>query len=334
LQLISQEESDGSLRFHHVDGLGSVRLLTDSAGYVTDRFSYDGYGKQKAREGSSYSSRRFRGEEYDNDTGLYYLRARYYDPETGRFLTGDPWKGDQKSPLSLNRYIYANASPLDFHDPTGLAPDDFDWSALGKAAHAAIEALYVAQNPGNNVYLEHYFPVSGIVKNRTAIIPDILDLTTKEVYEIKPLSIYGVTTGPTQIALYVATLAVLFGPLGVFFTCGVSWKPAPQILTTTRDSAGWTVVLLGNAFGLVFYKAFHKSWGEIEERIKEYIKLFKVLQVLAALPFVLLTIVQAIIAVAMAKYLITFAIQAIGAMLLNRVLLAIETSLLSKGYLG
>jgi RHS repeat-associated protein len=54
----------------------------------------------------------YRGEQYDSDLGLYYLRARYYNPATGRFLFRDPEDGDPTTPASLHKYLYANGDPV------------------------------------------------------------------------------------------------------------------------------------------------------------------------------------------------------------------------------
>ncbi len=61
----------------------------------------------------------WRGETHDAATGLIWLRARWYDPATARFLSADPWHGDPSNPISLNRYVYGNADPVNMHDPTG-----------------------------------------------------------------------------------------------------------------------------------------------------------------------------------------------------------------------
>jgi RHS repeat-associated protein len=70
----------------------------------------------------------FAGEQYDsrarqNSTGLYYLRARYYDPAIGRFLSADPLAGAPAQPQTLNRYAYALNNPVNRVDPTGLASE-------------------------------------------------------------------------------------------------------------------------------------------------------------------------------------------------------------------
>ena len=61
----------------------------------------------------------YRGEQYDQDLGLYYLRARYYNPATGRFLSRDPLDGHEWDPKSLHKYLYAGGDPVNASDPTG-----------------------------------------------------------------------------------------------------------------------------------------------------------------------------------------------------------------------
>ena len=61
----------------------------------------------------------YRGEQYDPDLGLYYLRARYYNPATGRFMSRDPWSGNQFDPKTLHKYLYASGDPINISDPTG-----------------------------------------------------------------------------------------------------------------------------------------------------------------------------------------------------------------------
>jgi len=63
----------------------------------------------------------YRGEQYDSDLGLYYLRARYYNPATGRFMSRDPLDGSAKDPASLHKYLYADGDPVNGWDPTGRA---------------------------------------------------------------------------------------------------------------------------------------------------------------------------------------------------------------------
>ena len=61
----------------------------------------------------------YRAEQYDSDLGLYYLRARYYNPYTGRFLSRDPEDGNTRDPASLHKYLYADGDPVNRRDPMG-----------------------------------------------------------------------------------------------------------------------------------------------------------------------------------------------------------------------
>jgi len=70
----------------------------------------------------SWSPSFYRGEQYDSDLGLYYLRARYYNPSTGRFLSRDPLDGQAKDPASLHKYLYASGDPVNLIDPSGKGP--------------------------------------------------------------------------------------------------------------------------------------------------------------------------------------------------------------------
>jgi RHS repeat-associated protein len=70
----------------------------------------------------------YRGEQYDPDLNLYYLRARYYNPLTGRFLSRDPLNGYINDPATLHKYLYAGGDPVNIMDPTGRGM--FDTSQL------------------------------------------------------------------------------------------------------------------------------------------------------------------------------------------------------------
>jgi RHS repeat-associated protein len=87
---------------------------------VTDTYEYDGFGNllNPASSGTS-NNYLYRGEQFDPDLGLYYLRARYYDPLTGRFMSRDPQSGFLSAPMTLHRYLYGAADPIDWRDPSG-----------------------------------------------------------------------------------------------------------------------------------------------------------------------------------------------------------------------
>jgi RHS repeat-associated protein len=119
LDLIEQER-DGNESYYSVDGLGSTRGLTDENGTVTDTYIYDAFGNVVGSSGSTENDYRFAGEQFDGTLGQYYLRQRYYDPQSGRFTRRDTYEGRLENPVSLHKYIYANADPVNGIDPSGL----------------------------------------------------------------------------------------------------------------------------------------------------------------------------------------------------------------------
>lgn len=116
--LISQERN-GNNFYYHYDGLGSTRALSDEVAVVTDTYTYDAFGSLLDSTGTTENNYLFAGEQLDPFMGTYYLRARYYDQATGRFMTMDTYMGNQYDPISLHKYLYANANPVNFVDPTG-----------------------------------------------------------------------------------------------------------------------------------------------------------------------------------------------------------------------
>jgi RHS repeat-associated protein len=93
--------------------------LTNSNGTVTDEYEYDAYGNSFTKSGTTPNNYLYRGEQFDADLGLYYLRARYYNAATGRFLSRDPEDGKPVDPQSLHKYLYAGGDPVNMVDPTG-----------------------------------------------------------------------------------------------------------------------------------------------------------------------------------------------------------------------
>jgi RHS repeat-associated protein len=103
-----------TVTYLHHDHLGSTRLLTDSTGSVTGSAAYDAYGQPTAATGTQ-SRFGFAGEYIDPGTFLMYVRARYYSPSIGQFISVDPLYSD-----TLSRYGYAGSNPINNADPTGL----------------------------------------------------------------------------------------------------------------------------------------------------------------------------------------------------------------------
>lgn len=94
-------------QYCHHDALGSTVNLTDQSGNVQVSYLLDPWGNVTQQTGDSVNRQIFTGQEHDGNTGLIYFGARYYDPETARFLTQDAYLGEQGTPPSLHRYLYA-----------------------------------------------------------------------------------------------------------------------------------------------------------------------------------------------------------------------------------
>ncbi len=118
--------------FYGYDGHGNVRHLTDLTGAVTDTYDYDAFGNLIARSGSTSNLYLYCGEQLDPDLGLYFLRARYLNPDTGRFWTMDSYGGYAGDPVSLHKYLYANGNPVTGSD-SRRSGDDCCWQAAPAA---------------------------------------------------------------------------------------------------------------------------------------------------------------------------------------------------------
>ena len=116
---ISQTRN-GTTSFYHGDANGTVRSLTNLSGVITDQYWYDAFGRELARTGSTLNNMLYNGEPRERLTGLDHLRARSYDFGTGRFASTDPFPGVDRNPITLHRYLYAGADPVNRVDPTGL----------------------------------------------------------------------------------------------------------------------------------------------------------------------------------------------------------------------
>jgi len=118
-------EENGQYRYVVRDRLGSTIMLFDEQGNQLEMYPYDDFGQDFTPQHPTYNPHTYTGQHWDTDNHLYYLRARWYDPTTGRFVTRDPVKGDVERPHSLNPYAYCENDPLNQTDSSGMYPDGF-----------------------------------------------------------------------------------------------------------------------------------------------------------------------------------------------------------------
>ena len=144
---------DTSYYYYLYNGHGDVVQILDEAGNIVNSYAYDEWGNIRSKMETIANPIRYAGEYFDEESGLYYLRARYYDPSIARFISRDSYEGVVANPLSINQYIYCYNNPLIYCDPSGYYTQlDFsNWT--GTAAQAAqLQALYTnyeAYNAGD-----------------------------------------------------------------------------------------------------------------------------------------------------------------------------------------
>jgi RHS repeat-associated protein len=166
----------GSTYFYTMDGLGSVRDLTNASQTIVEQYSYDSFGNLTAppTTGNPYT---FTAREYDPETGLLFYRARYYDPKVGRFLQQDP-KGFDGG--DVNFYAYVASNPINAVDPMGLYWEP-GAGVTGTKAHVWFNK-WIDLNPLIDRSYETGYIFDSLRK------PDLINHDTHEVWELKPIS--------------------------------------------------------------------------------------------------------------------------------------------------
>ena len=121
-QLLVKQDPGGEEYYYLYNGHGDVVQIIDQAGNILNHYEYDEWGNIADQIETIDNDFKYCGELYDDETGLYYLRARYYDPSVGRFISKDSVEGSITNPLSLNLYTYVENNPLGYFDYTGQEP--------------------------------------------------------------------------------------------------------------------------------------------------------------------------------------------------------------------
>ena len=103
----------------HADALGSIVATTAADGSLKSETLYDAWGNPVTKTGASANKFAYTGHQADAETGLYYFKARYYDPAIGRFISQDPAAGRDERPASYHKYLYAYGNPTVYIDQDG-----------------------------------------------------------------------------------------------------------------------------------------------------------------------------------------------------------------------
>ncbi len=198
LDLISQKDSGGTVYYFGYDGHGSTRFLLNGSGNVSQTFAYDAYGTMIASNAAPATVYLYAGEQFDSNLGFYYLRARYLNQNVGRFQTSDSYDGYNEDPLSLHKYLYCGANPVNHIDPSGT---DF----ISTLSTAYISVQLAALN---------FVAVNGAFAEAVTVV------TALSIYQSSQLLYTGIDpeTGERATALATAFAVADFLPAGKLIT--------------------------------------------------------------------------------------------------------------------
>ena len=132
------ELASGTTGYYEQDGLGTVTSLSDVNGNPANTYTYDSFGNLTASTGTITNPFQYTGREFDQESGIYEYRARYYDQGVGRFASEDPRRFNE----GVNFYRYVGNSPINLADPSGLATANCFCELAGPLQPTLDECLY------------------------------------------------------------------------------------------------------------------------------------------------------------------------------------------------
>jgi RHS repeat-associated protein len=222
----------GQTYFFHADDKGTIALLTDRAGKPAASYETDAFGQLLSPLPALANPFLYAGREYEPALGLYYNRARYYDPALGRFLSLDTMAPDRSNPATLNRYAYALNAPTRYSDPLGLQVAPATPSPLGLQV-TAVPSL------GDDVYQGAYIHFQGAGK-ADALTADFFSALSGVVAAVPKGNAY--VPGPAAWE-YVPPFLRLGGSMGIMGNRASPFKVSPTGAGGAGTSLGMSIFL-------------------------------------------------------------------------------------------
>jgi RHS repeat-associated protein len=169
LGLVSKITPDGKIYTYHYDSRGSTIAISDSTGKIVNKYTYTPFGEMAGSSESITNPFCYAGKHgiMEEVNGLKFMRARYYDTETGRFLNKDLIQGSWRSPQELNRYTYVKNNPVIWIDATGL----FSWSEAWSDTKQLFAS--VSEQIGKDIVKNTATSVTWAVKQGATSVPEV-----------------------------------------------------------------------------------------------------------------------------------------------------------------
>ncbi|MDL2251215.1 Rhs family protein, partial [Lachnospiraceae bacterium OttesenSCG-928-J05] len=168
---LGRDTEEGS-SYYLYDGRGSVAGITATDGTLTDSYRYDPYGNLDFGTPVSNNYYGYNAESTNTNTGLQYLRARYYNPQNGNFTTEDTETGTKTNPLTRNRYTYVTNNPLNYQDPSGHFLKSL-WNGVKKVASKVVSTVKKVVKTVVNTVKSAVSWVANAIRNPKQVINDV-----------------------------------------------------------------------------------------------------------------------------------------------------------------
>ncbi|MGH7861260.1 MAG: RHS repeat-associated core domain-containing protein [Candidatus Dormibacteraceae bacterium] len=226
---LEQVSAAGTVCYYHHDQIGNTLALTDASGAVVQSYGYDAYGNKTASSGTIVNPFQFQGQYLDPLSGLYYLRARFYDPLVGAFVTRDPAVATTRAP-----YAFASDTPLNGADPSGLCWPSWACgaeNAVGGAVGGA--ASWVGAHPTQTAAIA----VGAVLIIGAIALTGGVGLAAAASYAaIDTTEVAGALEG-VDLAIHLGWVYLVGGALGAVGVGGVIWGATSGYDTQSGSAA-------------------------------------------------------------------------------------------------